>query len=156
MIRIAFNGILLSTIICLNALAASPCLNQVDREFTASDIVSGTVLTVNAKAVGNPREYMDMQYQVEMLVTEVHTGSLMFNDIVKFDFWKALYRARWLWGPMGQRDVPKVGMEITAYLSKSGDGSYGLLEPNGFDCIIAKAPAPCAAQGCGDFGVIDR
>jgi hypothetical protein len=106
-------------------LAAVPPLSQSVREQIASEIVTGTVLTINEETV-------DLKYGTNKVYTVQMQSDA--GEYITFTFWKATQRpTRWA-GPSGQYGEMNVGDTIRAYLSHDAEtGTYKLLTPNGFD-----------------------
>lgn len=125
--------IILSTLVfALASNAALPPLEQEDREAYSSNIITGTVVDMTVKAEKRGYQSVDNIYTVVIAPTSVEKGDDASSH-VSFRFWRASMRPDGWCGPSGQYGMMKIGDTIRAYMYKNEDGSYELIEPNGFD-----------------------
>ena len=111
-----------------------PPLTEEQRQLYASDILTGTVVSITSKItkLGVMRNII---YDVTLAVQNREKGNDERSQI-DFSFWQAISDINRPEGPVGQDlKLFELNDKIRVFMYKNHENKYQLLEPNGFDIL---------------------
>ena len=116
----------------LHTQARIPSLSQEAREFFASDILTGQIISMYS-SLETRSNIKNINYTAILKINKNQKGDYTSDQII-FSCWKAIDSADRPDGPMGQENkIFEINDTVRVYLYKSKDNLYKLLDPNGFD-----------------------
>lgn len=127
-------SILLLALTCASlAQAAIPPMDDNTREASATYVVTGKALEVTKREI-DVRNGTDFEYTCIFRVAQVEKGRPMLEGIaIWVKFRRTGRRPSGMTGPQGQNEILSAGTKAKLYLYPQADGTFRLLEPNGWE-----------------------
>jgi len=127
-------SLFLYTCFAVEAFTAIPPLSASDRIRLSDLIVEGFVADQTVQIVSSDSSFSNFAYTVNLDVQNVVKGDYDHPQI-SFEYWRPRSRPQGFVGHQGQNNITEINTYIRAYLKIDPDGTYKLLEPNGFEVL---------------------
>jgi len=125
--------------------AALPPQRQEQLKENATHIITGEVGAVERNTRLRSPTMADYVYTIQITLAGVEKGEgIAAKQMVKVQTWEPSLRPRGWVGPQGQNDIPRTGQQVRAYLSRTAEGAFDLLTPNGWE-LMKPQPATRAS-----------